>query len=60
MKIEVLTIGDEILSGNIVDTNFAWLGEYLWSRVYVLHAHSSVGDDPEPIIKALHLSASRS
>ncbi len=60
MKIEVLTIGDEILSGNIVDTNFAWLGEYLWSRGYDLHAHSSVGDDPEPIIKALHLAASRS
>lgn len=60
MKIEVLTIGDEILSGNIVDTNFAWLGEYLWSRGYDLHAHSSVGDDLEPITKALHLAASRS
>ncbi len=60
MKIEVLTVGDEILSGNIVDTNFAWLGDYLWSRGYDLHAHSSVGDDPGPITEALHLAARRS
>ncbi|QQR79442.1 MAG: competence/damage-inducible protein A [Deltaproteobacteria bacterium] len=60
MKIEVLTVGDEILSGNIVDTNFAWIGDYLWSHGYELHVHSSVGDDPEPITKAINLAASRS
>lgn len=53
MKIEILTIGDEILSGNIVDTNFAWLGEYLWSRGFELHWHTSVGDEPEEITQAL-------
>ena len=29
MKAEIITIGDEILIGQIVDTNSAWLGEQL-------------------------------
>ncbi|MDO8462579.1 MAG: competence/damage-inducible protein A [Deltaproteobacteria bacterium] len=60
MKIEVITIGDEILSGNIVDTNFAWLGEKLWSAGYQLHWHSSVRDEPEDITKALLAAVGRS
>ncbi len=60
MKIEVLTIGDEVLSGAITDTNFAWLGESLWTRGYTLHWHQTVGDEPEAISEALRLAASRS
>ena len=60
MKIEVITIGDEILSGNIVDTNFAWLGDQLWSQGFDLHWNTSVGDEPEPISKALLAAAERS
>ena len=29
MQAEIITIGDEILIGQIVDTNSAWLGEKL-------------------------------
>lgn len=60
MKIEVLTIGDEILSGNIVDTNFAWLGDKLWTAGFELHWHTSVGDEPETIIGALLAASGRS
>lgn len=60
MRIEVITIGDEILSGNIVDTNFAWLGDRLWSAGLELHRHSSVGDEPSAIGAALLAAVGRS
>lgn len=60
MKIEVITIGDELLSGTIVDTNFAWIGDQLWSRGYDLTGHMTVADDPERIGKALLSAADRS
>jgi len=60
MKIEILTIGDEILSGAITDTNFAWLGDQLWSRGYELHWHTSVGDEPDKIEQALRSAVGRS
>jgi nicotinamide-nucleotide amidase len=60
VKLEVLTIGDEVLSGAITDTNFAWLGEQLWSRGYELTWHSTVGDDPETITDAFMRAAGRS
>lgn len=60
MKIEIITIGDEILSGNIVDTNFAWLGDRLWSAGFDLHWHTTVGDEPETISQALLNAVGRS
>jgi len=60
MKIEIITIGDEVLSGAIVNTNAAWLGERLWSRGYELHWHTTVGDEPEKITEALLKAAERS
>lgn len=60
MKLEILTIGDEILSGNIVDTNFAWLGDRLWTAGIELHWHTTVGDEPEEISQALLASVGRS
>lgn len=60
MKLEVITIGDEILSGNIVDTNFAWLGDQLWTMGHELHWHTSVGDEPDEITAALKSVVGRS
>lgn len=60
MKVEVITIGDEVLSGAVTDTNFAWLGERLWGRGYELHWHTTVGDEPEKITEALLKAAERS
>src|SRR3989338_1226268 len=60
MKIEVITGGDEILAGNIGDTNFAWLGDRLWSAGSELHWHTTVGDEPDKISQALLASVGRS
>lgn len=60
MKVEVITVGDEIISGTITDTNFAWLGDSLWSRGFELHWHTSVGDDADEISRALLAAVGRS
>ena len=59
-KIEILTIGDEILSGAVTDTNSAWLGDRLWGMGYDLHWHTTIGDDPEKITRSLQEAAGRS
>lgn len=53
MKIEIITIGDEILIGQIVDTNAAWLGRELTQRGFKIAAITTVGDQSEEIIRAL-------
>ncbi len=60
MKIEVITTGDEVLSGSIVDTNFAWIADQLWTRGYDLVRHTTVADDPDAIGKALIAAAAAS
>jgi competence/damage-inducible protein CinA-like protein len=60
MKLEILTIGDEVLSGAITDTNASWIGERLWSRGYELHWHTTVADEPDKITEALLAAAGRS
>ncbi|MBI2082598.1 MAG: competence/damage-inducible protein A [Deltaproteobacteria bacterium] len=53
MKIKIITTGDEILSGTILDTNFAWMAERLWGRGFELIGHLTVADDPHQIREAL-------
>ena len=53
MLVEIITIGDEILIGQIVDTNSAWLGQELnkiGARVIQI---SSVSDNESLIMNAL-------
>ena len=51
MKAVLLTIGDEILIGQIVDTNAAWLGERLAASGVELVRHETVRDTV-PAIRA--------
>ncbi|RNC64524.1 CinA family nicotinamide mononucleotide deamidase-related protein [Proteiniphilum sp. X52] len=53
MKVEVITIGDEILIGQIVDTNAAWLGRELTRYGFAITAITSVGDCQDDIIRAI-------
>jgi nicotinamide-nucleotide amidase len=53
MLAELITIGDEILIGQIVDTNSAWMGEQLNLIGVKVKQISSVSDDPVHICKAL-------
>ncbi|MGV8136859.1 MAG: competence/damage-inducible protein A [Mangrovibacterium sp.] len=59
MKAEIITIGDEILIGQIVDTNSAWISEQLNLLGIEVYQITSVHDDHEHILKALANAASR-
>jgi nicotinamide-nucleotide amidase len=56
---EVLTIGDELNRGEIVDTNSAWLSERLTSLGAYVRWRTSVTDDPEDMAAAIHVAAER-
>jgi nicotinamide-nucleotide amidase len=56
---EIITIGDEILIGQIVDTNSAWMATELNKIGIRVKQISSISDDAEHIISALNLAANR-
>lgn len=53
MKATVITIGDEILIGQIVDTNSAWIGRQFNELGIRIHEIISCGDNKHQIIDAL-------
>ena len=53
MKAEIITIGDEILIGQIVDTNSAWIGEQFNMNGIEIIQITSVRDDHNHILQAL-------
>ena len=53
MLAEIITIGDEILIGQIVDTNSAWMAQQLNSIGLRVKQISSVSDDRQHILTAL-------
>jgi nicotinamide-nucleotide amidase len=53
MRAEIITIGDEILIGQIIDTNSAWLGQQLSSIGIQVVQISSVSDQAAAIVEAL-------
>ena len=59
MKAEIITIGDELLIGQVVDTNSAWMAERLNEVGISLHQITSVHDDREHILTALEEAFSR-
>lgn len=52
-RLVVLTIGDELLRGDVIDTNGAWLGERLFALGRFVSARISVGDALYDIVRAL-------
>ena len=60
MRAEVVAVGTELLLGQIVDTNSAWLGENL-AMAGIDRTHGQVvGDNLDRIVAALELALSRS
>lgn len=53
MKVAIITVGDEILIGQIVDTNSAWMAEELNQIGAEIVQITSVGDDKNAIIQAI-------
>ena len=59
MKAEIITIGDELLIGQVVDTNSAWMAERLNEIGIALHQITSVHDDRQHILTAMEEAFSR-
>ena len=59
MRAEIITIGDELLIGQVVDTNSAWMAQQLNEQGIELYQITSVHDDREHIIAALNEAFSR-
>lgn len=53
MNVEVITIGDELLIGQVVDTNSAWIGSKLNENGIQLTKITSIGDNKRQIFEAL-------
>ena len=60
MKAEIITIGDELLIGQTIDTNSAWMGQVLSSLGFDIIRKTAVHDKREDIIGILSDSSSRS
>jgi nicotinamide-nucleotide amidase len=56
---EVVAIGTELLLGQIVDTNSAWIGEQLAAAGIASHHQTKVGDNQARIVDALRLALGR-
>lgn len=59
MQVEIITIGDELLIGQVVDTNSAWMGEQLNLIGLRVVQITSISDQREHILKALEEAAGR-
>ena len=60
MRCEIVAVGTELLLGQIVDTNSAWLGEHL-ALAGIDRTHGqTVGDNLDRIVDALELALGRS
>lgn len=56
----VITIGDELLIGQVIDTNSAWIAQELNKIGILVKQRLAVGDNAEDIIKALDETAKES
>ncbi|MDQ7949130.1 MAG: competence/damage-inducible protein A [Pedobacter sp.] len=59
MLAEIITIGDEILIGQVVDTNSAWMGRELNKVGIKVKQITSVSDDAQHIVQALEEAKQR-
>lgn len=57
MKCIIITIGDELLIGQTIDTNSAWIGQQLSALGVQVLKRIAVGDDADAIQSALHNAA---
>ncbi len=56
---EIVTIGTEMLLGDLVDTNTAWLSSRLATLGVGVYRHTTIGDNRDRIIGALKEAAAR-
>lgn len=59
ITVEILATGDELLTGQIVDTNSVWLMDRLWDLGVMVRRKTLVGDDRGDLVTALRETTSR-
>ena len=59
MRCEIVAVGTEILLGQIVDTNSAWISERLAEAGIDCHLQTVVGDNPERMSKTFEAALGR-
>src|SRR5215207_11527660 len=59
MKAIILSVGDELVLGQTVDTNSAWISQQLAAVGCGVAAHMTVGDDQKAIEQAMLESVGR-
>ncbi len=59
MFAEILTIGDELTRGEIVDTNRSWLAQQLWDLDVTVRWMTSCRDDADDLRRAVTTAAGR-
>ena len=60
MRCEIIAVGTELLLGQIVDTNSAWMGEHLALAGIDSHFQTKVGDNLGRIVSSIRLGLERS
>lgn len=53
INVEMLSTGDEVLHGQIVDTNAAWLADFFFNQGLPLTRRNTVGDDLDALVAVL-------
>lgn len=53
LRVEMLSTGDEVLHGQIIDTNAAWLADYLFQQGLPMSGRETVGDSLSSLIEIL-------
>jgi nicotinamide-nucleotide amidase len=59
MNVEIITIGNELLIGQVVDTNSAWMGEELEKENFRITGKTTTGDVEADILEAIERAMKR-
>ena len=53
LNVEMLSTGDEVLHGQIIDTNAAWLADFFFNQGLPITRRNTVGDDLDALVAIL-------
>ena len=59
MKAEIISVGTELLLGQLVDTNSVWLSQQLSILGINSHFKTTVGDNPNNLEQVFKIAATR-
>jgi len=59
LTLEILATGDELLTGQLVDTNSVWLMDRVWELGLMVRRKTLVGDDRDDLLAALRDTSAR-